>query len=184
MTEARYKQVMPASLAMARDLVREGAVFVFPTGNELKRQPLAEPGLPYALPELETGWLAVVALNNDGTLVNDKSNYCAVAENGCMAAPGADGGKGRGLATTGKERELTDTAGTSPATAIVSGALAAMQSLYPQASTQQLRAILLTTANRTGVFANSEAYGQGVLDLDAAAAEANRQFAKAEGGDS
>jgi subtilisin family serine protease len=176
-TEARYKQVMPESLAMARELVSNGAVFVFPTGNELKRQPLAEPGLPFAVSELEKGWLAVVALNNDGTLVNDKSNYCAIAAKWCIAAPGGDGGKDRGLLTTGKDGALTETAGTSPATAMVSGALAAMQSLYPQASPQQLRAILLTSANRNGLFANEEAYGQGVLDLDAAAIEAKQQFA-------
>lgn len=183
-TEARYNQVMPESLAMARDLVGNGAVFVFPTGNELKRQPLAEPGLPLAVNELEKGWLAVVALNNQGTLVTDKSNYCAIAAKWCIAAPGGDGGKGRGLWTTGKDGALTETAGTSPATAMVSGALAAMQSLYPQASPQQLRAILLTTANRNGLFANEEAYGQGVLDLDAAAIEAKQQFAAPENSDS
>lgn len=183
-TEARYNQVMPESLAMARDLVGNGAVFVFPTGNELKRQPLAEPGLPFAVNELEKGWLAVVALNNQGTLVTDKSNYCAIAAKWCIAAPGGDGGKDRGLWTTGKDGALTETAGTSPATALVSGALAAMQSLYPQASPQQLRAILLTTANRNGLFANEEAYGQGVLDLDAAAIEAKQQFAAPENSDS
>lgn len=176
-TEARYNQIMPDSLAMARQLVKDGAVFVFPTGNELKRQPLAEAGLPHALPELETGWLAVVALNNDGTLVNDNANYCAVAAAWCIAAPGGDGGAGRGLQTTGKDGTLIETAGTSAATAMVSGALAALQSLYPQATAQQLRAILLKTANRTGIFANSEAYGQGLLDLKAASAEAKRQFA-------
>jgi len=184
LTEARYNQVMPESLATARDLVRNGAVFVFPTGNELKRQPLAEPGLPFAVDELEKGWLAVVALNNEGMLVTDKSNYCAIAAKWCIAAPGGDGGKGRGLLTTGKDGALTETAGTSPATAMVSGALAAMQSLYPQASAQQLRTILLTTANRKGKFANTEAYGQGVLDLDAAAIEAKLQFQTPGGSDS
>lgn len=177
-TEARYNQVMPESLAMARQLVQGGAVFVFPTGNELKRQPLAEPGLPHALPELEKGWLAVIALNNDGTVVNDSSNYCAVAAQWCIAVPGGDGGSGRGLLTTAKDGSYSETAGTSPATALVSGALAALQSLYPELSTQQLRDILLQTATRTGVYANSEAYGRGLLNLDAAAREAQKQVAK------
>lgn len=171
-TEARYNQVMPESLAMARQLVRDGAVFVFPTGNELKRQPLAEPGLPHALPELEKGWLAVIALKNDGTVVNDKSNYCAVAAQWCIAVPGGDGGAGRGLLTTGKDGTYVETAGTSPAAALVSGALAALQSLYPELSSQQLRDIMLQTATRTGVYANTEAYGRGLLNLDAAAAAA------------
>ncbi|MNL85688.1 Subtilisin DY [compost metagenome] len=60
------------------------------------------------------------------------------------------------------------TAGTSPAAALVSGALAAVQSLYPEMSAQQVRDHVLKTANRTGLYANSEAYGRGLLDLEAA----------------
>jgi len=173
-TEARYNQVMPQSLTVAKDIVKKGGVFIFPTGNELKRQPLAESGLPHAVPELEKGWLAVIALANDGTAVNDKSNYCAVAAAWCIAVPGGDGGANRGLLTTGKNGDYVETAGTSPATALVSGALAALQSLYPTLSTQQLRDIVLKSANRSGVYANQEAYGQGLLDLKAATLEARK----------
>ncbi|SDV15320.1 S8 family peptidase [Pseudomonas vancouverensis] len=168
LTEARYNQVMPESLAIARKLVKQGAVFVFPTGNELKREPLAEPGLPLAVPELEKGWIAVVALKNDGSAINGKSNYCGVARAWCIAVPGGDSGAEQGLLTTGKDGQYVQTAGTSPAAALVSGALAAVQSLYPQMSAQQVRDHLLETANRTGLYANSEAYGRGLLDLDAA----------------
>ena len=167
-TEARYNQVMPQSLIAARKLVKDGAVLVFPTGNELKREPLAEPGLPVALPELEKGWIAVVALKNDGSAINAKSNYCGVARAWCIAVPGGDSGAGHGLLTTGKDGTYVQTAGTSPATALVSGALAALQSRYPQLSTQQIREHLLATANRRGIYANSEAYGRGLMDLDAA----------------
>jgi subtilisin family serine protease len=72
------------------------------------------------------------------------------------------------LLTTGKDGKYVQTAGTSPAAALVSGALAAVQSLYPEMSAQQVRNHLLETANRTGLYANSEAYGRGLLDLDAA----------------
>lgn len=167
--EARYNQVMPDSLAVARKLVADGAVFVFPTGNELKREPLAEPGLPRALPELEKGWIAVVALKNDGSAVNGKSNYCGVAAAWCIAVPGGDSGTQAGLLTVGKDGHYVQTAGTSPAAAMVSGALAALQSLYPDLSAQQVREHLLATANRTGIYANSEAYGRGLMDLEAAA---------------
>ncbi|NUU34622.1 S8 family peptidase [Pseudomonas sp. C2B4] len=167
-TEARYNQVMPQSLVTARKLVKEGAVLVFPTGNELKREPLAEPGLPLALPELEKGWIAVVALKNDGSVINAKSNFCGVAAAWCIAVPGGDSGAGQGLLTTGKDGKYVQTAGTSPATALVSGALAALQSRYPELSAQQIREHLLATANRTGIYANSEAYGRGMMDLDAA----------------
>lgn len=166
LTEARYKQIMEASLQSARDLVAQGAVFVFPTGNELKREPLAEPGLALAIAELEKGWLAVVALKRDGTAINAKSNYCGVAARWCIAVPGGDAGAG--LLTTGKDGKFVETAGTSPAVALVAGALAALQSRYPDKSPQQLRERLLSTANKTGIYANTEAYGQGLMDLDAA----------------
>jgi subtilisin family serine protease len=166
--EARYNQVMPESLVTARKLVRDGAVFVFPTGNELKREPLAEPGLPLALPELEKGWIAVVALKSDGSGINAKSNYCGVAAAWCIAVPGGDSGAGQGLLTTGKDGEYVQTAGTSPAAALVSGALAALHSRYPELTAQQVRERLLATANRTGIYANSEAYGRGLMDLEAA----------------
>lgn len=166
--EARYKQVMPDSLEVARKLVAAGAVFVFPTGNELKREPLAEPGLPAALGELEKGWIAVVALKNDGSSINGKSNYCGVAAAWCIAVPGGDSGKQAGLLTVDKEGRYVQTAGTSPATALVSGALATLQSFYPELSPQQVREHLLATANRSGIYANTEAYGQGLMDLEAA----------------
>ncbi|MGN8345298.1 S8 family peptidase [Pseudomonas sp. SMV71] len=167
--EARYNQVMPDSLAVARKLVADGAVFVFPTGNELKREPLAEPGLPVALPELEKGWIAVVALKSDGSAINGKSNYCGVAAAWCIAVPGGDAGAEAGLLTVGKDGRYLQTAGTSPAAALVSGALAALQSLYPALSPHEVREHLLATANRSGIYANSEAYGRGLMDLEAAA---------------
>lgn len=170
--EARYNQVMPESLVTARKLVNDGAVFVFPTGNELKREPLAEPGLPLALPELEKGWIAVVALKNDGSAINAKSNYCGVAAAWCIAVPGGDAGVEHGLLTTSKDGKYVQTAGTSPAAAMVSGALAALQSRYPELSAQQVRERLLATANRSGIYANSEAYGRGLMDLDAASRQA------------
>lgn len=166
--EARYNQVMPESLVTARKLVQDGAVFVFPTGNELRREPLAEPGLPLALPELEKGWIAVVALKSDGSAINAKSNYCGVAAAWCIAVPGGDSGAGQGLLTTGKDGDYVQTAGTSPAAALVSGALAALHSRYPELTAQQVRERLLATANRTGIYANIEAYGRGLMDLEAA----------------
>lgn len=161
-----YERLMGDSLEVAKKLVTEGAVFVFSTGNEIKREPLAEPGLPALVPELETGWIAVMALKNDGTAINIKSNYCGLAARWCIAVPGGDGGAG--LLTTNKDGTYGPTAGTSPAAAMVSGALAALQSRYPEMTPQQLRERLLSTANRSGIYANSEAYGRGLMDLEAA----------------
>lgn len=161
-----YERLMGDSLEAAKQLVAEGAVFVFSTGNEVKREPLAEPGLPALVPELEKGWIAVMALKNDGSAINLKSNYCGLAARWCIAVPGGDGGAG--LLTTQKDGSYGPTAGTSPAAALVSGALAALQSRFPEMTPQQVRDRLLSTANRTGIYANSEAYGRGLMDLDAA----------------
>ncbi|WPN98609.1 S8 family peptidase [Pseudomonas sp. MUP55] len=161
-----YERLMGESLSMAKKLVAEGAVFVFSTGNEVKREPLAEPGLPALVPELEKGWIAVMALKNDGTAINLKSNYCGLAARWCIAVPGGDGSAG--LLTTSKDSSYGPTAGTSPAAALVSGALAALQSRFPEMTPQQIRERLLSTANRTGIYANSEAYGRGLMDLEAA----------------
>ncbi|AQT91967.1 S8 family peptidase [Pseudomonas azotoformans] len=161
-----YERLMGDSLAVAKKRVAYGAVFVFSTGNEVKREPLAEPGLPALVPELEKGWIAVMALKNDGTAINLKSNYCGLAARWCIAVPGGDGGAG--LLTTQKDGSYGPTAGTSPAAALVSGALAALQSRFPEMTPQQIRERLLSTANRTGIYANSEAYGRGLMDLDAA----------------
>lgn len=83
-----YERLMGDSLEVAKKLVANGAVFVFSTGNEIKREPLAEPGLPALVPELEKGWIAVMALNSDGTAINQKSNYCGLAARWCIAVPG------------------------------------------------------------------------------------------------
>lgn len=161
-----YERLMGDSLAVAKKRVADGAVFVFSTGNEVKREPLAEPGLPALVPELEKGWIAVMALKNDGTAINLKSNYCGLAARWCIAVPGGDGGAG--LLTTQKDGSYRATAGTSPAAALVSGALAALQSRFPDMTPQQIRERLLSTANRSGIYADSEAYGRGLMDLDAA----------------
>ncbi|WP_411381569.1 S8 family peptidase [Pseudomonas sp. MPB26] len=161
-----YERLMGDSLEVAKNLVAAGSVFVFSTGNEVKREPLAEPGLPALVPELEKGWIAVMALKSDGTAINLKSNYCGLAARWCIAVPGGDGGAG--LLTTNKDGSYGPTAGTSPAAALVSGALAALQSRFPEMTPQQVRERLLSTANRTGIYADSEAYGRGLMDLDAA----------------
>ncbi|CAN1594092.1 protein of unknown function [Pseudomonas mediterranea] len=38
----------------------------------------------------------------------------------------------------------------------------------PQLSPQQVREHLLATSNRTGIYANSNAYGRGLMDLETA----------------
>ena len=58
--------------------------------------------------------------------------------------------------------------GTSLAAPQVSGALAALKSMFPNLGFQDVRDRILFTADRTGIYAESSIYGQGLLDLDAA----------------
>lgn len=166
--ESHYQQLMGTSLEVIRHLAREDVVFIFPTGNEVRREPQMEAGLPYLVDGIEEAWLAVTAVKNDGSGITDRANACGIARKWCIAAPGGDGGKGKGLLTTDKNGGYSEATATSAAVAVVAGAMAALKTRFPEMTFQQLRARLLQSANKTGVYANSEMYGQGLLDLDAA----------------
>ena len=123
-------------------------------------------GLPHLVPELERGWLAVVAVGQDGDLAF-YSQECGVAAAWCIAAPGGDRRNGTGIYSTvpgGYGRYQ----GTSMAAPHVSGALAALKSMFPNLGFQDVRDRILFTANGTGTYADPSIYGQGLLDLDAA----------------
>ena len=135
----------------------------------------SSPGAPSALPvfieELRGHSVAVVALGEDGTIA-DFSNRCGVAAKWCIAAPGEgvqaayfgpfEGDVVRGL--------MTDS-GTSFAAPMVSGALALMKQRFgDRLSNTELVARLFETADKSGVYADQDTYGQGVLDLGAALA--------------
>ncbi len=158
LNESNYNVLMSDSLATAKDLVAKNVVFVFPTGNEVRRQPQMESGLPYVVKELEKGWLAVTTIKNDGSDMTRRANACGIAAAWCITAPGGEDGRGHGLLTTDEKGGYAEATATS----------AALKSRFPQMTMQQLRDRLLKTANKTGIYANSWLYGQGLLDLDAA----------------
>lgn len=168
LSESNYRQLMGVSLDAAKALVAQDVVFIFPTGNEVRRQPQMEAGLPYLVAGLQQGWLAVTAVKNDGSEITGKANACGIARDWCIAAPGGDSGKGKGLLSTDKNGGYSEATATSAATAVVAGAMAALKSKYPEMTFQQIRDRLLATANKKGVYANSDLYGQGLLDLAAA----------------
>ena len=58
--------------------------------------------------------------------------------------------------------------GTSIAAPYVTASLAALKSMFPNLSYQDVRARILATADRTGRYADAANYGRGRLDLDAA----------------
>ena len=158
------------SLPIYKDYVKTGGVQVWGAGNSALPEVSFHAGLPHLVPELKQGWLAVVSVGRDGDLAY-YSQQCGVAAAWCLAAPGGDKRENYGIYSTLPEPEpggYGHYQGTSMAAPQVSGALAALKSMFPNLKFQEVRDRILVTANKTGIYANRSIYGQGLLDLDAA----------------
>jgi subtilisin family serine protease len=156
---------MPRMIEASRAHVAKGGVVVFAAGNQGRAQPAVQAGLPYQITGLQPGWLAVVAIDPSGALA-PYSNRCGVAAAWCLAAPG--GAVDSGLNSMYNNGDYASMYGTSMAAPHASAALAALKSMFPNLSYLQIRDRLLYTANRSGSYADASAYGQGLMDLDAA----------------
>ncbi len=129
------------------------------------------PGLLARIEELQGHSIAVVALSPDGGAIASFSNRCGIAADHCIAAPGQD----LLFAYFGPNedeigfRGIGQGSGTSFAAPMVSGGLAVMKQLFRnQLSNEELVSRLFVTADRTGIYAEREIYGQGRMDLGAA----------------
>ena len=156
---------MPRLIAASRAYVSGGGVVVFAAGNFAGAEPSLEAGLPHRIAGLEPGWLAVVAVDGSGRLAG-YSSRCGVAAAWCLAAPG--GAPDDGLVSMQNNGGYAPMHGTSMAAPHAAAALGALKSMFPNLSTRQLRDRLLHTANRSGAYGDATAYGQGLMDLDAA----------------
>jgi subtilisin len=155
----------PLMIEASRGYVAKGGVVVFAAGNQSGAQPGMQSGLPYRISGIEPGWLAVVAVDDSGRLAS-YSNRCGVAAAWCLAAPG--GSSATGLYSMYNNGGYANLYGTSMAAPHASAALAALKSMFVNLSYLQIRDRLLYTANRSGAYADSSLYGQGMMDLDAA----------------
>jgi subtilisin len=167
-TANQFATIFPQTLSAFRSYDTLGGVQVWAVGNDSSSQPNYQSGLPYLFPDLEDGWLAVMAVDLDG---NEPlyTNRCGVAAAWCLAAPGgSDNPATGGVYSTYKNGTYASLSGTSMATPHVSGALAALKSIFPNLSYKDVRARILETADSTGIYSNTAIYGQGLLDLAAA----------------
>ncbi len=150
-----------------REAQQAGIVFVFAAGNNttgdtrIAGDSSLYAALPVIAPELQGQWLAVVNIREDGR-ISDGSHRCGDAQAWCLAAPGSwvyssVPGDGYGYKS-----------GTSMAAPHVSGALALLMDLFPTLSAAQITERTLVSANKSGIYADSATYGQGLLDLQAA----------------
>ena len=123
-------------------------------------------GMAYLLPELQGHSVAVVALDVDGTIAN-YSSRCGVAKDYCIAAPGSSiySAYTQDNIVSGYARYN----GTSMAAPHVSGGIALLKDFFDgQLGNTEILSRLFVTADKSGIYSNSEIYGQGLMDLDAA----------------
>ena len=121
-------------------------------------------GTPHLFPELKGHFITVVATQSDGTIAH-YSNRCGVASDFCIAAPGSGilGPSFYGGTTYGRWN------GTSLAAPQVAGALALMEEAFRgQLGSAELVTRLFAAADKSGIYADSQTYGQGLLDVEKA----------------
>ena len=127
---------------------KEDAVIVAGAGN---RPQMLQFGYPAAMP----GVLAVGAVDRHGRHVASSMTGPAVQ----ICAPGVD------IVTTEPPNKYVSISGTSPATAIVSGAAALVRAKFPQLSAQEVIHRLTATATDIGPPGRDDECGYGVLNI-------------------
>ncbi len=119
---------------------------------------------PHYFPELRSHFISVVATDPDGTIAS-YSNRCGVAADYCIAAPGSGI---HGPAARSGNHYLT-ASGTSLATPQVAGALALMEEAFRgQLGSTEMVSRLFAAADKSGIYADQDIYGQGLLDVEKA----------------
>lgn len=153
---------MPGALVTAvRHATDLGTIVVFSTGNDGGDQPNTTALVPQYDSATTARFLAVTAVDQNGSIAS-YANACGAAASWCLAAPGT------AILSTGPDGTYVSMSGTSMAAPMVSGALAVVMSRFPELTSAQVVSRVLTTADKTGIYANTAFYGQGLLDLGAA----------------
>ncbi len=141
-----------------------GGLVVFAAGNSGFANPSDNAALPSRAPDLEKGWLTVVAVDsNNPTKLASYSNACGVAANYCLAAPGDVIVSGKDDTTTNMTYWIVQ--GTSLAAPQVSGAAALVWQAYPYFNNDLVRQTLLGTADDLGAPGVDPVFGYGELDV-------------------
>ena len=141
-----------------------GGLVVFAAGNDSEANPSTIAALPSLAPDLQKGWLTVVAVNsNNPTQLESYSNQCGIAMDYCLAAPGDVIVSGKDDTTTSASYYIVE--GTSLAAPQVSGAAALVWQAYPYFSNDLVRQTLLGTADPLGGSQPNPTFGYGELDV-------------------
>ncbi|PSJ59510.1 autotransporter serine protease [Kumtagia ephedrae] len=170
-----WSEFSPNIVSAAHRAVDGGALMIFSSGNGGDDSPTFPAGLPHYFSELESGWLAVVAVTP--TQLASWSNQCGVAMNWCLSAPGGshyewnpetdmwewpDSADIFGAVPGGGYRTAY---GTSYAAPHVAGAAALVSQMFPYMTMSQVRQVLLGTARDVGPAGVDEIFGYGLLNV-------------------
>lgn len=162
-----------------------GTIIVGAAGNTAAPNPIFPALLPYVKPEnhnkgvysfateatfdpgsadfsYSKGLVLAVASTDSNGVISDFSNRCGVAAAWCLAAPGEN------IISTFWYDTYIDMKGTSLSAPYVTGAIALLKEMFPGLSNAQLVEILLSSANKSGIYADESIYGQGFLDIEKA----------------
>jgi len=161
-SRASFESAYAQSIAQWRTSVNTNDnVVVWAAGNEGKSEVGLYGALPVWFSDLRSGWVVVAATDSSGQIAG-YSNRCGVAAAWCISAPGT------ALFSTTVGGGYGNNSGTSFAAPTVSGGVALIRQMWPFLQNSDVLGILFSTANKSGIYANSAVYGQGFLDLDAA----------------
>ena len=145
---------------------QHGGLVVFAAGNDSNPNPSTIAALPSVAPDLEKGWLTVVAINsNDPTQLESYSNKCGIAMDYCLAAPGDVIVLDKDTTSTTTDPTYYIVEGTSLAAPQVSGAAALVWQAFPYFSNDLVRQTLLGTADPLGGSQPNATFGYGELDV-------------------
>ena len=152
-----------------QNAVSNGTIFVWITHNNGGAQPSWQAGMPAHIDNIESGWLAVMAVDNN-LQETQYTQRCGSAAAWCVAAPGGgDDQSNSGIYAADNDGGYIRYSGTSMAAPHVSGLLATVFERFPSLSSSAIRNRVLTTATYSGL---TDYYGHAATSLSSSQREA------------